>query len=132
VRFLHEDVFQHDSSPPYDAVIANFFLNVFSPGELERSLRKLASLTRHGGLLLVGDFAPASKNPLIFPLQWLYYMLPLVFFWLVTRNAFHGLYDYRSLAAHCDLRLESYETERIFGIGPRWLCRLSFRKRVPG
>ena len=85
-------------------------------------------MLKPGGVLLVGDFAPPVKNPLGFALQWAYYLVPLVFFWLVTGNAFHGLYDYRKPASQCGLRVEHIDYVRIFGWGPRWLCSMTFIK----
>jgi ubiquinone/menaquinone biosynthesis C-methylase UbiE len=127
-RFVDEDILSHAPGSVYDAIVANFFLNVFSPEDVFRVLRHLSSLLVPGGVLIVGDFAPASKNPLGLLLQWAYYLVPLVFFWLATGNAFHGLYDYRKPAASCELEVECVEYRRVFGWGPRWLCSMTFKK----
>lgn len=128
VSFVSEDIFSHEPTAPYDVVVANFFLNVFSPRNVRLLLEHLASILKPGGVLLVGDFAPPSKNPLGFALQWAYYLIPLVFFWLVTGNAFHGLYDYRKTTPAYGLAVERIDYTRIFGWGPRWLCSMTFTK----
>jgi ubiquinone/menaquinone biosynthesis C-methylase UbiE len=127
-RFVNGDILSHETGVPYDVVVANFFLNVFSPDDVRRVLAHLVSLLKPGGVLMVGDFAPRVKNPLGRLLQWAYYLVPLVFFWLVTGNAIHGLYDYKKPAADQGLALKSIEHVRIFRWGPRWLCSMTFEK----
>lgn len=128
VVFCCEDVFAHRPDQPYDTVVANFFLNVFSEARLPRVLVRLNELLRPGGELLVGDFAPPVAGRLERALQSLYYLPPLYLFRLLTRNPYHPLYDYRPIAETCGFRFRGQQTRRIFGLGPAWLSTLRFEK----
>lgn len=128
VRFCCEDVFAHAVPEPYDVVVANFFLNVFSEPLLPRVSRRLSDLVRPGGSLLVGDFAPPVDSRLERALQRAYYWPPLALFRLLTQNPWHPLYDYRPVVEGLGLRLVAHDRVRIFGIGPSWLSTLSFAK----
>lgn len=128
VRFCDEDLFAHQPSEPYDTVVVNFFLNVFAASALPRVLAHLGSLLRPGGRLFVGDFAPPVTGRIERWLQKAYYLPPLTLFWLVTKNPWHPLYDYRPLATQSGFDLCAHHTLPIFGIGPRWLSTLVFEK----
>jgi len=132
VRLCCDDVFAHAAPEPYDVVVANFFLNVFSESELPRAARRLTELVRPGGSLLVGDFAPPVASRLERALQRAYYWPPLALFRLLTKNPWHPLYDYRPEFARLGLELVGHERVRIFGIGPGWLSTLSFAKGSDG
>jgi demethylmenaquinone methyltransferase/2-methoxy-6-polyprenyl-1,4-benzoquinol methylase len=132
VHFCCEDVFAHRPNAPYDVVVANFFLNVFSTARMPHVLTRLCDLLRPGGTLLIGDFSPPAPGRVERTLQRAYYLPPLLSFWLLTGNAWHPLYDYRPVAASLKLRFLSDERVRIFGVGPRWLSTLRFVKDADG
>ena len=56
------DIFDHKDVGSYDAVIANFFLNLFPASEIPEVLERLISFLRPGGHLYIGDFASAQKG----------------------------------------------------------------------
>lgn len=132
VEFRCESVFEHRPRQPYDAVVANFFLNVFSPSSMPKVLRRLKSFLRSEGLLLIGDFAPPANRWFERLAQYLYYLPPLVLFRLLTKNAWHPLYDYRVVAGQLGLALVGVERVRVFRHGPSWLCTLKFSKVAHG
>ena len=130
VRFCCEDFFAHRAPEPYDRVVANFFLNVFAESMLPRCFARLSELVRPGGTLLIGDFAPPVDHPVERALQRAYYLPPLALFHLLTRNPWHGLYDYRPVAERAGFTLHAHDRTRIFGFGPRWLSTLRFVKAL--
>jgi demethylmenaquinone methyltransferase/2-methoxy-6-polyprenyl-1,4-benzoquinol methylase len=126
VRLCCEDFSAHEGGP-YDAVVLNFFLNVFSPEEMQQVLdRSVGLLASPGGRLMIADFTPPSR-----PLERIVFELhyrPLLFSaWALGLAALHPIYDYRSAleARGLDLlgatrfallgrRLEVYES-LVFG-----------------
>ncbi len=63
-EFLQADVLQHDRQNYYDVVVVNFFLNVFSEGQMRDMLAYLVTLVRPAGKLLISDFATPQGNSL--------------------------------------------------------------------
>lgn len=101
--FLRADVRRFsiaEASPPgtnWDAVIAPFFLNVFSTSQVGSIIGALSRLVRPGGLLIVADFRAPTAGWFGY-LQRLYYLPPLWLFWHLTSNPLHPLYDYPAIA----------------------------------
>lgn len=116
INLIEADVGQ--LSVRYDVVVAPFFLNVFAPAGVDSMLAKLAKLLRPGGQLVVVDFKAPSSSFLFRQVQKLYYSAPLLFFWLFTRNAWHGVYDYPMMAERAipEFRLASRVTTRAWGL----------------
>lgn len=114
LQILQMDV--REARGSYDAVIAPFFLNVFSPTGVDLMLRSLAERVAPGGQLLTVDFSAPSSSPLRRFFQNLYYLAPLFFFWATTRNAWHGVYDYAEMA---QLSLPEFRLERRT-VTPAW------------
>ena len=67
VDLVHADLLQLPGSAGYDAVVAQFFLNVFAPTQLPQVFGRLAGHLKPGGRLAIGDFAPlsAGRHPLL-------------------------------------------------------------------
>lgn len=61
-EFVAADLMQYVPDQPFDAVVANFFLNVFSRPLMEGMLARLAGLVRPGGKLLIADCSPARQR----------------------------------------------------------------------
>jgi ubiquinone/menaquinone biosynthesis C-methylase UbiE len=57
-ELLCGDCREHQPLDRYDVVAANFFLNLFSPHEMRRTLARLVSMVRPGGRVMIADFAP--------------------------------------------------------------------------
>ena len=94
VRLCCEDFFEHEDGP-YDAVVLNFFLNVFSPDDMERALDRALGLVRPGGgRLMIADFTPPESRAerVVFELHY----RPLLWAaWALGLAALHPIYDYR-------------------------------------
>jgi ubiquinone/menaquinone biosynthesis C-methylase UbiE len=87
------DLFDHQRSG-YDAVVANFVLNVFSRENMRAALTHLAGLVRPGGRLMVADFAPPSPHPVSRWLTVAYYRPINWAAWAMGLCALHPIYDY--------------------------------------
>jgi SAM-dependent methyltransferase len=132
VRFCCEDIFEHRPRWPYDVVVANFFLNVFSRDTLPHVLERLSNCLTIGGTLLIGDFTGPEGGFWAQSLQRAYYLPPLLLFALLTKNPWHPLYDYSNAARRAGFTLVEQEHVRIFSIGPPWLSTLKFVKHADG
>jgi demethylmenaquinone methyltransferase/2-methoxy-6-polyprenyl-1,4-benzoquinol methylase len=108
-EFLCRDVMEHRPPDLYDAVAANFFLNIFPERLMERVLERLVSLVRPGGKILIADFAPPRGNAVQRILQLIYYRIANVFYWALRLMPLHPIYDYaRYFPEHGDLRSEKH------------------------
>ena len=115
----------------FDVVVAEHFLNVFTPAEMPRIRERLIALTRPGGVLVIADFSPVSPKSHSWTqlAQRLHHVIPLGGCALLTRNAMHPIYDHGSdLSGRSDVILEGSTGERSFRIGPRWFQTWTFRK----
>ncbi len=94
VELRHEALEAHEPERAYDVVVASFFLNVYGHDALGGAIARLGELVRHGGRLVVTDFAAPSSARTLRAVQRAYYVPPLVLFRVLTRNPWHELYDY--------------------------------------
>ena len=65
VRLECKDLFEYTAERAYDAVVANFVLDVHGNEDAARAISHLATLVRVGGTLAIADFAaadPSSRN----------------------------------------------------------------------
>ena len=62
VRFIHGDFLTVEFGKQYDWVLANFFLDVFNPVNLQIASDKTYRLLRDSGQMLVTDFSPMDKT----------------------------------------------------------------------
>jgi ubiquinone/menaquinone biosynthesis C-methylase UbiE len=88
------DLFGHAPAQPYDTVVANFFLNVFSPDEMRRALSHLVSLVRPGGRLMIADFAPPRGSAAARLMCRAYYRPVSLAAFACRLAALHPIYDY--------------------------------------
>ena len=94
IRKIHSDILKVEEAEQYDMVIANFFLNVFDEQSMEKVLQHLITMTKPGGKVVVGDFAPPSGNILARSFKAIYWYAALSLFCLLANNAFHSIYNY--------------------------------------
>ena len=122
------DVAKHVPDTPYDAVVANYFVNLFAPREAAAMLEHLHRLVRPGGRLWFADFAPASGGRLGRGLTSAYYMPLNRAAWLLGFCARHPIPDYPTLLA--TVGVELVESERFpvaIGRDPAF-CALEARR----
>lgn len=129
VTLICGDAYDHQTQEAYDAVAANYFLNVFSEDTMQKMLAHLTTLIKPTGCLLIADFAPAVKNPISRLFQKLYYFSAVTAFHLIAKNPYHPLYDYADYLEALGLKLSEDETFQLFGFGPRWYRSLKVVKQ---
>jgi demethylphylloquinol methyltransferase len=105
-EFLHCDVLDHDRQNHYDVVIVNFFLNVFAEEDMCRMLRRLATLSRPGGKVLISDFMPPQGGRMSRAAQAAYWGVTNLFYCLLRLSAWHPIYDYPAYFDTAGLSLE--------------------------
>ena len=123
VREVHcaRDPRDPSTPPPFDAVVASFFLNVFRTDELPDLIAHLATLVGSGGRIWIADFAPPRGGGLSRLGQRIYHDCPMRAFGALTGNAIHPIHDLRPEFERTGITLASTTTHRVFGVGPRWL-----------
>jgi demethylmenaquinone methyltransferase/2-methoxy-6-polyprenyl-1,4-benzoquinol methylase len=120
VTLICGDAYDHQPTSLYDAVAANYFLNVFSEDTMQKMLAHLTTLISPSGYLLVADFAPPVQNPISRLFQKLYYFSAVTAFHLIAKNPFHPLYDYAVYLDKFGLILKDDKRFPLFGFGPKW------------
>lgn len=104
-ELVHDDILDHATDAPYDAIVANFVLNVFSEETLVVVMRHLASLLAPGGKLLIADFTPPGRSLARRILFAIYYRPINWVAWALGLCALHPIYDYAEFLDQTDLRL---------------------------
>ena len=120
VTLICGDAYEHQAQELYDAIAANYFLNVFSEDTMQKMLAHLITLIKPTGVLLIADFAPEVKNPLSRLFQKLYYFSAVTAFHLIAKNPYHPLYDYTDYIDALGLKLRKDKTYKLFCFGPRY------------
>lgn len=113
-----DNAFDHQRWGHYDAVCANYFLNIFLKADMERMLIHAASLVRPGGQFLIADVARSQGNPLAQLFNILYLKLAMVSFWLLGLVPLHRNYDYTAVFPAAGLVIEHIRYFRFLGWGP--------------
>jgi len=131
VELIHGDMLAHHAGQPYDAVVTNFFLNVFDGAGVVRMLSHLWTQVRPGGQLLIADYKPRERGAVERTAQWLYHSPAIAVFSAVTGNALHDIHDYRPALQEVGFELEAMEDVAAFGRGPRWYRSLVARRPAP-
>lgn len=116
---------------PFDAVVANFFLNVFSRPVTESVLARLAGLIRPGGKLLIADFAPVRGNLVPRVLHRAYYGTGNFLYWMKGLCALHPIYAYADYYPQLGLKLHHTRHFRIFRRGP-WIFQTTVALKEGG
>jgi cyclopropane fatty-acyl-phospholipid synthase-like methyltransferase len=112
------DVMEHRSLDGYDAVVANFFLNVFDVEQMQRVLAHLVSNLRPGGTFLVADFAVPGSGRIARGMRVAYYRPVNWAARVVGLCALHPIHDYAASFDRVGLALERRQGFRPLGRGP--------------
>lgn len=116
IEKVHADIFTYDEYGRFDMVFANFFLNVFSRVMVLPLIEHLVKLAKPGGHVVIGDFALPSGGPVNRAVQNIYWYIADIFFAMVSRNAFHPVYDYQGMLKGLGLTIEEVKHFRfLFG-----------------
>lgn len=121
VRHIHDDIFNlTPDKDQYDYVFANFFLNVFKRAQMDRMVRHLADLAKPGGHVVVGDFAFPEGNIVARAFKHLYWYIAVSLFVLITRNAFHDIYNYPEYLKKYGLQITDIRHFKVLGVKLYW------------
>lgn len=119
-EFVCADIMTYSPAEPFDVVVANFFLNVFTPPVMKQVLTRLTSFVRPEGKLAIADFAPPRGRWLLRAIHLAYHRVSIVSYWMVGLAPLHPIYVYADHYLQLGLTLSSTRQFRIFGIGP-WM-----------
>ena len=120
VTLICGDAYEHRPEEAYDALAANYFLNVFSEEIMQKMLAHLLTLIKPDGTLFVADFAPEVSNPVARFFQKLYYLSAVTAFHFIAKNPYHPLYDYEAYLEKLEFKLSDDKRFALFGFGPKW------------
>jgi ubiquinone/menaquinone biosynthesis C-methylase UbiE len=106
---VEADIAQLPPTAPYDAVAANYFLNLFESRRAQQMLALLVERVRPGGLVLCADFArPVGGRPG----RWasaLYYRPINWIAWLLGLCDLHPIHDYERMFEAAGLGVRQQE-----------------------
>ncbi len=126
-EFVCADIMEFETEEPFDVVVANFFLNIFSQPVMLQMLTRLVALVRPGGDFVVADFARPRGNVVLRFRHWLYYTVANVSHWLLGLCALHKIYDYTTYYPGLGLKLQNTRYFRLTILGPGPWIFLSMR-----
>lgn len=114
IRVVAGDILVFDADEKFDAVVANFFLNVFPPETMREVLAKLARATAPGGRLVIGDVRlPEHGFARAFTLA--YWFGATRLFRVLTANAVHPVYDYEEELRASGFVVRDGKARRLLG-----------------
>ncbi len=116
VEVICGSVLDHRRPGHYDAVVANFFLNVFPADTMRVILEHLVDQAKPGGKVLVSDFAPPEGGSLARAAQNAYWGAAVMSFHLLAKNPVHAIYDYRVHLDELGLSLDATRDFNVFGL----------------
>jgi ubiquinone/menaquinone biosynthesis C-methylase UbiE len=93
-QFIYGDVMDHDLPLHYDAVVANYFLDVFDPATMQAVIQHLKTLLKTNGAFLISGFAAVEGSVIKRITANFFHHVPLIIFHLIAGNALHRVYDY--------------------------------------
>lgn len=117
-EFICADLLHYVPERPFDAVVCNFFLNIFSRTVMEQMLTRAVSLLRPAGRLLVADFAPTRGNILLRASHKIFYRASNLIYWAQGLCPLHPIYVYADYYSQLGVRLQRTRRFRLFGKGP--------------
>jgi ubiquinone/menaquinone biosynthesis C-methylase UbiE len=117
-EIICQDAFQHLRPDYYDAVAANYFLNVFREPEMVRMMQHAARLVKPGGKFLIADVALPQGNWLSRAFNWCYLRSAMASFWMLGLVPWHRNYDYTAHFASAGLRTDHVRYFRFLDRGP--------------
>ena len=125
------DAFEHDRPGHYDAVCANYFLNVFKRDGMRAMLRHAVSLIRPGGYLLIADVSPPRGSLPARAFNRAYAKSAMVPFWLARLVPWHENYDYAAVCREEGLEVVKEVPFRFAKVGPVTFHTVVVRKPAP-
>lgn len=120
VELINAPVETLDGDTRVDAIVCNYFLNLFSAPEIPWWLDRLSAHLKPEGSLWIADFAPLSG--ILWPVAWAYHALPLACFRWWTHNAKHNPYDYGALLAAGGWTVQRHRRIGLTPWGPRFFA----------
>jgi demethylmenaquinone methyltransferase/2-methoxy-6-polyprenyl-1,4-benzoquinol methylase len=127
-EFICGDIMRHERPGHYDVVCANFFLNVFHAALMPKVLAHLVTLLKPGGSIMIADFSLPRGNPVSRALHVAYYRIANIFYWALSGNDLHPIYDYPSWFPQFGIEHVDTKTFRLLGIGPAYYHSVFGRK----
>lgn len=117
-ELICDNAFDHDRIGYYDAVCANYFLNVFRRNEMVKMLNHTATFVRDGGRYMIADVARSQGNVLSQLFNIFYLKLGMISFWTLGLVPLHENYDYPAFFESAGLEPEQTEFFRFAKKGP--------------
>ena len=117
-ELLCEDAFELHRPGEYDAVAANYFLNVFRRDGMRRMLRHALTFLKPGGKFLIADVAPAEGNVVARAVNLAYLKSAMASFWALRLVPWHENYDYTAELEAAGLTVTERHGFRLAGVGP--------------
>jgi demethylphylloquinol methyltransferase len=130
-EFVCADIMQYASEQPFDAVVANFFLNIFTQPVMKQVLTRAVRLVRPGGKLLIADFAPPCGRITLRALHKGFYRSSNVIYWAMGLCPLHPIYVYSDYFPRLGLDLQTTHRFRLFLKGP-WVFQTTTAIKTDG
>jgi demethylphylloquinol methyltransferase len=127
-ELIEGDAMAHERFGHYDAVVGNFFFNVFDEPRMELFLAHAAKLAKPDGGILIADLAPPQGSPPARLFNRFYARAGMAPFWLAGLVAWHPTYDYRPRLARLGFGRQTVEDFALFPGGPTMFRLIAARR----
>lgn len=129
-ELIEGDVAEETLGDPYDAVVANYFLNLFEAERAGAMLARLTDRLRPAGRLLCADFAPGEGGRIGRWISEFYYRPVNWIAWTLGLCDLHPILDYPDLLEPTGLRIRELERFPVGpGRNPAYLSLMAERQR---
>lgn len=127
-ELVRGDALAHERVGHYDAVVGNFFFNVFAEARMELFLAHAARLARPDGRIMIADVAPPTGSLPGRLFNRFYARAGMIPFRLAGLVAWHPTYDYRAPLARLGFGAQTIEDFPLFPGGPTMFRHIVARR----
>lgn len=118
-EFICDDVTKLDAPGAFDAVAANYFLDVFEEDVMVRVMNHLISLLRPGGKLMIADWMPNRGDGVRLAAQRLYRFVANSSYWALGLAPLGSIYEYPDVLRSAGLQIAAIEEFSLTRRGPQ-------------
>jgi demethylmenaquinone methyltransferase/2-methoxy-6-polyprenyl-1,4-benzoquinol methylase len=117
IEIINDNILNVERPGQYDMVMANYFLNVFSPDMMLQILTHLLTFIKPGGSMVIGDFNNPSDGGLAFKVfQNIYWYIADILYWITADQHVHPLCDYPEVMESLGLEIAEIRYFPMLGI----------------
>ena len=117
-RLVCQSAYEFDEFESFDAVCANYFLNMFKLPDMVRMLNHTCKLVKPGGKFMIADVALPQGNAFHRAINMAYRKFAMTSFWILGLVPLHKDHDYLAHLNAADISVQEIEFFQLYRNGP--------------